>query len=134
MNPYASLTVTGWITDPEIAIEAILSDYCTCEYSATKLYRKLIRSLPYQLMVYTDAMALANVVQQDLQVLYKNHFDAVQCDVTYDPDNQGDLGEESPRFRLEVSLLISDGNKRFSLSKVLSINNKSFLSIGESSL
>ncbi len=134
MNPYGSLTVTGWITDPEIAISAILSDYCTCEYSATKLYRKLIKSLPYQLMVYTDEMALASVVQQDLQSLYKNHFDAVECEVTYNPDNQGNLGSESPRFRLEVSLLISDNNKRYSLSRVLSIENKTFLSIGETLL
>lgn len=134
MNPYPSMTFTGWITDPETAIEAILGDYCSAEFSATKLYRKMIRSLPYRAMVYGDPMALAAIVQEDLMVLYKNHFDGVQCDVTYNPDEQGDLGSESPRFRLEISLLINDGNQRYSLAKVLSLNNGTILTIGGSTL
>lgn len=134
MNPYPCLNGTGWCTDPEIVIDAILSDYCFCEYSATKLYRKRIRSLPYQLMRYTDPMALAAVVEEDLKVLYKNHFDGVECTVTYDPNTQQGFGEESPRFRLEVSLIINDGNKRYTLAEILNIDNKTVIMVGESVL
>lgn len=134
MNPFPCLSSTGWCTDPELAMEAIMEAYCTCEYSATKLYKKYIRSLPYQLMRYTDASALASVVQEDLQVLYKNNFDNVECTVTYDPDNQQGIAEESPKFRLEISLIVIDGNRRYSLSKIITINNGVILTIGESLL
>lgn len=131
MNPYPCLNGAGWCTDPEFAIDQILKDYCRCEYSATKLYRNRIRSLPYQLMRYTDPMALANVVEEDLLYLYKNTFDGVQCSVTYDPNNQYDLEVESPRFHLEISLIINDGNQRFSLAKVLKIENKTVNMLGD---
>lgn len=134
MNPYPYLNGTGWCTDPELVMGAIIADYCACEHSATKLYRKMIRSLPYQLMVYTDPMALASVVQEDLQVLYKNHFDAVQCTVDYNPDDQSGFGEESPKYRLEISLIVNDGVKRYTLAKILNIRNQSILTIGESAI
>lgn len=134
MNPYPYMNGTGWCKDPELVIVAILADYCACEFSATKLYRKMIRSLPYQLMKYTDPMALASAVQDDLHVLYKNHFDGVQCEVLYNPDEQGDIPEESPKFRLEVSLIINDGVKRYTLAKILNIHNQTILTVGESSI
>lgn len=134
MNPYPYLNGTGWCTDPELVMVAIIADYCACEYSATKLYRKMIRSLPYQLMRYTDPMALANVMQEDLQVLFKNHFDGVQCTVNYSPDEQQGLDNESPRFRLEISLIVNDGVKRYTLAKILNIHNQTILSVGESSI
>lgn len=134
MNPYPNLDGIGWSTDPETVITRILSNYCYCEKSASKLYRKLIRSLPYQLMVYTDPVALASVVQEDLTALYKNNFDSVDCTVTYDPNDQHGLGVESPRFHLEVSLIINDGVKRYSLAKVINIDNNSSVMLGESAL
>lgn len=134
MNPYPSMTSTGWYTDPELAINAILNDYCYCERGATKLYPEMIRSLPYQLMRYTDEMALASVVQDDLTALYKNHFDGVDCTVTYDPDNQHQLGSESPRYYLEVTLIITDEGSRYSLAKVLNIDNSKVIMIGETTV
>ncbi len=134
MNPYPCLNGTGWCTDPEIVIKAIMADYCYCEYSATKTYRKTIRSLPYQLMKYTDPMALADVVREDLRALYKNHFDSVECSVDYVADDQGTLEVESPRFRLEVSLIAYDGIKRYTLSEIININNAEVMTVGESVL
>lgn len=134
MNPYPYMNGTGWCTDPELVMIAIIGDYAACEFSATKLYRKMIRSLPYQLMRYTDPMALASVVQEDLTVLYKNHFDAVNVDVQYNPNEQGEFGEESPRYSLEVSLIVNDGNRRYTLAKVLNIHNQTILTIGGSTI
>lgn len=131
MNPYPCLNGTGWCTDPELAILAILSNYCNCEFSATKLYRKRIRSLPYRLMVYTDEMSLASIVEEDLLHIYKNAFDGVESTVSYNPDEQYDLGSESPRFHLEVSLIINDGNQRYTLSKILNIDNKTVVMVSE---
>ena len=134
MNPYPYLNGTDWCTDPELVMDAILSDYCFCEYSATKLYQKYIRSLPYQMMKYTDPMALADVVREDLRVLYKNHFDNVECIVEYDPDQQHGLEPESPRFHLQITLVVIDGNAQYNLTKILNIKNGKVIMIGESVL
>ena len=131
MNPYPYLNGTGWCTDPELVMTAILSDYCYCEYSATKLYRQHIKSLPYQLMKYTDAQALASVVQDDLNVLYKSYFDNVECIVEYNEDNQQGIPSQSPRFRLEISLIVFDGNRRYELAKIIGVKNGVVVMMGE---
>lgn len=134
MNPYPSMTSSGWITDPDLAIASIMADYCYCEHSATKLYTNQIRSLPYQLMRYTDPDTLAGVVQEDLIAIYKSCFDNVECIVEYDEKNQGGIPVESPRFRLEISLIVYDGTKRYTLVRVISVDNGKVISIGESVL
>lgn len=129
MNPYPALTGTGWCRDPELAISHILSDYLTCEVNKTKLYRNRIRSLPYQLMRYTTPSEVASVMTDDLVYIYKNHFDSAECTVEYLEDEQGDLPQESPRYRLAISLIIFDGTTRYSLGNVISIQDKTVVNV-----
>lgn len=124
MNPYPSLNSKNWTDDPQTVIAAIFDDYRRCEYSATKLYYGKIRSLPYQIMRYTDERELASVIQADLEFLYKCHFDAVECAVQYVEENQTSNGI---RYRLSVSLVCIDGNKRYDLAETLLVSNRKII-------
>lgn len=126
MNPYASLNSNNWTDDPETVIASVFDDYRRCEYSATKLYYGRIRSLPYQIMKYTDERELAAVVQADLEFLYKCHFDAVECTVQYIEENQT---TSNSRYRLSISLVCIDGVKRYDLAETLFVSNRKIVSL-----
>lgn len=121
MNPYASLSTTNWTSDPETVIRNIFEDYKHAEYSATKLYRGRVKSLPYTLMVYDEETKVAAAIQNDLETIYKCHFDAVDCSVSYEDANS--TSDQDPRYRLSIALSVVDGNKRYDLQKVLFVND-----------
>lgn len=130
MNPIPTVSTSANVTDPLEGMSEIWKDYMASEYSQTILYRGRVKSLPYLVMTISEETALRQQIIEDLEFLYKCHYEAVDVMVEVDETEAADnLTQELSRYRVSVSIRVTEGNKHYDLAHALRVQNKSIMSV-----
>lgn len=124
--PYPSLTSTGWITDPLQRADLILYDFFVANYSQSIIFRGQIKSLPYYIQRNRDVSVLRDVLQTAITTLLNSYYDSAEISIKISPVKNA-LGIVENEFTMDIQLsaiVIQDG-KRYSLGKLINVENSS---------
>ena len=119
-----SLTMSGYLSTAEQAINATFSYYLESEYSQSTVFRGQVLSLPYRLEQFSgDERNLVEAVSEDIENLFRRSFDGCTANVyaTTSPD-----GED--KFDLNIGAAILNNGVEYSLNRVLKISNNKLVS------
>lgn len=129
MKPIPTLDSAGWIETPAQGADHLFANFITANYDQTNLYRGSIESFSYLIYKYGLSLALANEVQASLQRLFEPYFDALDCTVEYKEDPNG-IGKDN-EIALRISMIVTDGGRKYSLGKLLALSNNSLKSVND---
>lgn len=120
MKKVPSLTATGWLTENKERADHLLAYYITSEYSQTQHYPGKITSLPYHVQQFgSNPTRLRDRVESDLAQYFSRYFDSVDIRVNTTLPNEDD----PERINLQIDVIVVDQGKRYSLGRLISIQN-----------
>lgn len=118
--PVPTLSQDGWVTDPNIKGDYLLSHFFLSEYSQTQLYPNNVSSLPWLIQNNQgNNNALQNQAEDMLSSYFSRYFTQVDVQVSI---NQDPANNAKSQLNFYVSYNDETG-KRISLGKSVSTNN-----------
>ncbi len=114
-----TLSGAGWLTGVAERADALLSYFLVSDYSQTNVHKGGIASLPY--IIQRDArniFSLREDVGDALGGLLRKYFDDATVSVTID-----NADTKSARYNMTLSVIITEGSKRYSLGKLIDVVN-----------
>lgn len=113
-----SLSLKGWVKDPQPKADRLMSYYFTTNFSQTNLFRNSITSLPKQIQEYGhDIDQLCTVMERQMTAQFSAYFDNVSCRVRSDIPNPLD----PTRYNLTVECFVSQDGKSYSLGRLIEV-------------
>lgn len=126
-----SLSEDGWVNDPLLVGDYLLSHFFVSDFSQTQLYLNQVSSLPYIVQdAQGDTTKLISSVQSSITAYMSRYFNDVYVESALVPNPSGssDIG-----FTIFVSYLGNDGNTyqlnniietlNSKISNIININN-----------
>ena len=126
-----SLSEAGWVKDPIIALDKIMSYYFASDASQGNVYAGKVRSFPFVISKYGNKPNdLISSVESDLYDLLVGYYEEVVVEAVVGPIKGAnvvstDLENANDNLSIFVEVVDSSG-VRTSLAKVLSIKDSSF--------
>ena len=121
-----SLSEDGWVSDPALMGDYLISHFFVADKSQTALYLNQVSSFPYLIQQYQgDVPGLCNAIERTLNTYLGRYFTTttVECTQYPNPTNSGSLG-----LNLFVSYVGADG-VTYNLNKIIQTVNSKIQSI-----
>lgn len=111
-----SLSSSGWITELAERADRTMAYYLTSDHSQSELYAGRVVSLQYHIEQFGHSHSLLQQqVNQDLERYFGRYFDRI--DLTVSVNGPGENNEDRTELRIEC--IITEGNQRYSLGKLI---------------
>lgn len=127
MASVPSLSSAGFVKDPAIKLDKLLSYFFICDKSQSNEFRDITASLPYLIKQYGDNPSnLSRETTTALNRMLGAYFDDVNIDV--DVIVKVDKPEE---YDMQVEGYVVHNQKRFALTRLLTVSNNSIAAVSE---
>lgn len=113
-----TLDMAGYITDPSIIADRLMSNFFVSNYSQTNVHYGDIKSLPYLIYKHAeDMLGLQRAITSELESLLLSAFDRVNVDCTIN-----DKSEELERIQIIViNATVYRGIHEYNLGKLIGL-------------
>lgn len=121
-----TLTAAAWVDHPAEKADQLLSYYFVAEDSQTQLYPGYVISLPAQVQKWGhDEHELRLRIRDDLEAYLRPYFDEVAIEIT----TSMPAADETNRFDITLSCIVTDKGERYSLGRLISVMNSKIVRI-----
>ena len=122
-----TLSSGGFIRDPAVKLERIISYFFIADYSQSNQHRDRVSSLPYLIKTYGhDPSILVERIQSALEGMLGAYFDSAYVNV-----NQEDPLSPEPEYNIIMEGTVSHGGNKYDISRLLTISNNTLASVSE---
>lgn len=119
---FPSLSEDGWVDDPVLLGDYLISQFFVSDYSQTQLYLGEVRSLP-QIVQSTqgDSNKLISMVQTELMTYFSRYFNNVYVEsaLVNNPTDSSEIG-----FTIFISYIDTNGNTHQLNNLINTLNSK----------
>lgn len=125
--PYPAMD--EYIRDPGLKAAAIWADYQVTNKSQSTINKGLISSMPYDVQQVAGQWEnIPDVFSSSLNRLFGAYFDEASFDVVID-ENDNTHGADI--VVVKISGILIEGNTRYQLNKLLSLNNQKIVAVSD---
>lgn len=117
-----TLTPKGFVSSIADKADTALLNFYLSQYSQTNIHRGVRRPLAYLVQQFgSDGKAITDALDLELTSYLNNLFDYAEVDV--------DWTEEGKGIKLQLNVMIRDGDNEHSLGHVISTDNSKIIDI-----
>lgn len=121
VTPVPTLSTRGWVTSPPEKADMLISHFFSAMTSQSYIYNSNISNIHILLQKYAHSpVDLSDQLRKNLVTYLERYYTEVAVDVT-----TKDIGSTN-KVELIISAELVDNGKRYSLARLLSINNSKF--------
>lgn len=122
-----TLSSGGFIHDPAVKLEKIVAYFFIADYSQSNQHRGRVASLPYLIKNHGhEPSILVDRIQSTLEGMLGAYFDTCYVNVS-----QEDPLTSKPEYNIIVDGTVSQGGKKYDISRLLTISNNTLASVSE---
>lgn len=122
-----TLSSGGFISDPAVKLERVLSYFFIADYSQSNQHRDRVASLPYLIKTHGhNPSVLVERIQTTLEGMLSAYFESTYVDVS-----QEDPLTVSPEYNIVMEGTVTHGGKKYDVSRLLTISNSTLSSVSE---